>query len=223
MQLLKLSVCRWALACGLLCWVVPGIVHGQEAAAPEDQASVDAPQAGPGNAVEPLISDLRLWADPLDETGSQIAHYYFNRSAALRIHDSGVIPFSHPGRPTVQVRVGDQLYPMLFDTGTYCCIFQADSGWALPAKLRYSGDPAPLATLEAKLRQSPGGQSFSSRRSCRSHLISWRGCCCEKSTHRRVQRSIRAAPAVSVSWNRTAPFGVAVASCVSRRRADSEK
>ncbi len=90
--------------------------------------------------------DSRPWLAGMDETARDLARYYFNRRAPVRVFGPAVIPFEHPTRPTVKVRIGDTVYPLLFDTGTYTCVYSESGGWPPP-----SGDRTVSATAVARL------------------------------------------------------------------------
>lgn len=95
-------------------------------------------------------SDLRPWLVGMDATARHLAQYYFNRRAPVRIFGEAMIPFEHPARPTVEVRIGDSVYPMLFDTGTYTCVYSQSRDWPSPSG-QVTTSATAVARLESKL------------------------------------------------------------------------
>jgi hypothetical protein len=94
-------------------------------------------------------STQRPWLVGLDATGMRLAQYYFNRRTPVRIFGEAVIPFEHPTRPTVEVRIGDNVYPMLFDTGTYTCVYSQSKKWPSP-RGHMTNSATAVARLESK-------------------------------------------------------------------------
>lgn len=91
------------------------------------------------------------WIDTLDEVGSTLAVYYFNRQSDFKAFgDCRSIPFMFPTRPTISVRVGETDYQLLFDTGTYTCILRLPAGADLPIGMQLTDAVTQIAHLEAK-------------------------------------------------------------------------
>ena len=111
-----------------------------------------------------LVFGFVLTAHAESDPTDRIQQFIYTRECTVRLYSEAgscaVIPFTYPTRPTVVFNICGIDYPLLFDTGTQCCLLQQRAGDPLPGHLRYSSATEAIAGLEAKRAFSIHGDAL---------------------------------------------------------------